>query len=159
MPYVLSEEQKKKKKEYAIAYRKKQDYSKGKIYKIVADNGVYVGSTKNRLTWRIWKHRNDKKKGIVNSSGKLNLDTAEIILLENYPCESKIQLNEREQYWIDQYDCVNKIRASPDTYENLLEKEKLAKRDRRKFKSSWAFNNNIYGFRLCLLDIDPTLFQ
>ena len=40
----------------------KMDYSKGKIYKIVADNGVYVGSTINTLHRRFKKHKYDLKK-------------------------------------------------------------------------------------------------
>jgi len=40
-----------------------------------------------------------------------------IILLENYPCETKEELLAREQYYIDNLVCVNKN----NTYHNKLE--------------------------------------
>ena len=32
----------------------------------------------------------------------------DILLLEDYPCENKMQLHAREGFWIKQKDCVNK---------------------------------------------------
>tara|TARA_A100001201_G_scaffold127065_1_gene111687 strand:- start:432 stop:854 length:423 start_codon:yes stop_codon:yes gene_type:complete len=138
------------------------DYSQGKIYKIVCEenNNIYIGSTTRELHRRLSRHKSDKRNNNGNCYSRfLDLERSQIILLENYPCESKNQLLKREQYWIDNNDCINKNRSSPLQYDKILEKEKLRKREQRKFKSSWAFNNNVYGFRLCLLDIDITLFQ
>ena len=135
------------------------DYSSGKIYAIYCNTSgkVYIGSTKNKLGWRFNKHKYERNLEST-SSWKLDLDNAVIVLLENYPCDNRRQLEVREQYWMNKYPAVNRTR-SHQTHEQMLYKEKMRKRDQRQFKSSWAYNNNIYGFRLCLLDIDPTLFE
>ena len=42
----------------------------------------------------------------------------EIILIEDYPCESNQELHEREQYHMDNTECINKYRASGEDMEN-----------------------------------------
>ena len=84
------------------------DYSKSKIYKIVCNKtGLqYFGSTIQTLAQRLAKHRCmsshcTSKKIIVN--GDYN-----IILVEEYPCESKYELEKRERFYIETNDCINK---------------------------------------------------
>tara|TARA_R110002096_G_scaffold289555_1_gene483793 strand:- start:44 stop:481 length:438 start_codon:yes stop_codon:yes gene_type:complete len=144
------------------------DYSKGKIYKIVADNGVYVGSTINTLHRRFQKHKYDLKKSRKCYSSKLNLDTAEIILLENYPCKSRNQLLWKEREWMEKIECVNKDRPIITGEERKEYQKQVSQTNKpkynqwrkqwRDYQNSWGFNNYL-GTSLNLLDIDPTLFQ
>ncbi len=94
------------------------DYQKGKIYKMVnTDNTLcYIGSTVQSLAQRRAKHVNSKKRWESGKSGKLmsfqileNDENACIVLIENYPCDSKELLLARERYYIDTMKCVNKI--------------------------------------------------
>jgi len=85
------------------------DYSKGQIYKIVnnVNDKVYYGSTIQTLSNRMAQHRQRK----IGSINKLEVDITEckIILVENYPCNSKYELESRERYYIENFECVNKI--------------------------------------------------
>ena len=91
------------------------DYQKAKIYKIVDANEemVYVGSTVKTLAQRMAHHRSSFKFGPFTSShtifDKYGVENCKILLLENYPCNSKEELNKREGQYIKQMDCVNKI--------------------------------------------------
>lgn len=93
------------------------DYSKGKIYKIVSTEtkDCYIGSTcEPYLSRRATKHRYDYNRWLVNpkryvaSVEILKYLDAELILLENFPCESRDELRARERYWYDQIPNVNK---------------------------------------------------
>ena len=80
------------------------DYSKSKIYAIRAHNtdDIYIGSTVLPLSRRLAQHRADYsgyKNGLrhyLTSYKILELDTHYIELIENYPCNSKEELNRRE---------------------------------------------------------------
>jgi predicted GIY-YIG superfamily endonuclease len=80
-----------------------KDYSKGKIYKIVDEsNGdVYIGSTVQTLKRRYQTHQ------IFKDYNKLKFN-CNIILIEYYPCNNQRQLEMREQYYIDNNECINK---------------------------------------------------
>jgi len=82
------------------------DYKLGKIYKIVNDlnDEIYIGSTVNTLSKRMANHRansvkypNIKLYKFVKDNG--GWDHFKIILIEDYPCERKEQLLQREQYY------------------------------------------------------------
>jgi hypothetical protein len=76
-----------------------------KIYLIEDCDGLkYVGSTNQKLKYRLSKHRYDKKMNLGCSSSKLNLEDCSITELEKCDEENKL---EREQYWKDHTDCVN----------------------------------------------------
>jgi hypothetical protein len=86
------------------------DYQKGKIYKIVTLNNekdVYVGSTvKHYLCDRFQKHKQNFKNNEPCSSKEiLKHGDAKIVLIENFPCDSKDELHARELYHIKQ--CKN----------------------------------------------------
>jgi esterase/lipase superfamily enzyme len=62
------------------------NYKNSKIYKLVSNknkNQIYVGTTTQKLTGRISWHR---RKHQIN-------DDTKIILIKNFPCETKEQLN------------------------------------------------------------------
>ncbi len=89
------------------------DYSKGKIYKLVADetDKVYVGSTTQTLSARMRGHRKDTKHEKVTSHELLKYPSCRIELLEEYPCESRKELNIKEGEWIRRLPCVNRCVA------------------------------------------------
>jgi len=92
------------------------DYSKGKIYKIYSyeTDDVYYGSTVEPLSHRIASHRYKYKKhkegkiDYYSSYEILKYESAKIELVENYPCNSKEELLQREGYYIRNNKCVNK---------------------------------------------------
>lgn len=86
-----------------------QDYSKGKIYKLISDKvpEVYVGSCLCELNTRYSGHKNKSNKA---TSKKLFTDDAivKIELLENFPCNNINELKARELYYIKTLPCINK---------------------------------------------------
>ena len=113
-------------------------YSKGKIYKVV-DVGYskcYFGSTTEKLYNRFSKHKNIYKQYLAGkrndrtSTGKLfaefGTENCKIELVENYPCNSKEELNAREGFYIQNNECVNTLvagRTQKERYE--LNKSKI----------------------------------
>ena len=92
------------------------DYSKGKIYKLWSPSTglTYIGSTCQSIAMRLAGHVRSKK---CHDIGKYNYVTSfeileyndyRIDLLEEYPCENRMQLNKREGEIITQIDCINK---------------------------------------------------
>ena len=91
------------------------DYNKGKIYQIsiIIDDGVYVGSTVESLGRRMTKHKYAAKKMYYNSPllDKMNeygFDKFFIELIEEYPCNTKIELLAREGHWIKEIGTLSK---------------------------------------------------
>ena len=93
------------------------DYNNGKIYKICSfqTDNIYVGSTTQLLCKRMYKHRFNMKQ---HSEGKyrytgsfdiLKYDDAKIILIENFPCNTKTELEARERFHIENNICSNKV--------------------------------------------------
>jgi hypothetical protein len=82
------------------------DYANGKIYKIVGEDGTtYYGSTTLTLKMRKRKHRMDETTSAYRKIiSQMNWD---MILIENYPCESKKELEQREAWYIRENPCVN----------------------------------------------------
>ena len=125
------------------------------IYKIFNDTHSYIGSTKN-MKGRMSVHKT-KAYQKYSCSSKIIIDTGkyEVEILEECNISNR---KEREQYYIDNNDCVNKFRANgwvrtrkwEDKYEKEYNKKKY------EFKKSWGgdkrHNNN-------LLQIDCNLFK
>ena len=95
-------------------------YSRGKIYKLVSNQteDVYYGSTiEDKLTNRLASHRRKYKLWLndkyhyVTSFEIVKFDDVKIILLENFPCSTIYELCARENYYIENNDCVNKHKA------------------------------------------------
>lgn len=84
------------------------NYSKGKVYKLVnnVDNEIYVGSTIQSLTQRKAGHKRKAvdvpNRRVYQHLNTIGWDNVEIVLIENYPCESKDELNARERYWVEE---------------------------------------------------------
>jgi group I intron endonuclease len=90
-------------------------YSQSKIYVIRnhANSLVYVGSTTELLCRRMCKHRSDSLQEKVSNYKvykafhELGVENFYIELIENYPCENKEELRQREGYWIRHFNSVN----------------------------------------------------
>tara|TARA_R110000823_G_scaffold288524_1_gene406669 strand:- start:21 stop:512 length:492 start_codon:yes stop_codon:yes gene_type:complete len=83
-----------------------------KIYCIEDVNGLkYIGSTVQPLKERLWGH---KSKNNECSSYKLDLYNSFIYTIEECNQDDK---KEREQYWIDNTDCVNMYNTTFDKKE------------------------------------------
>ncbi len=84
------------------------NYQNGKIYKIYNDtipNKYYYGSTTQILTKRLYHHKSKKN----NTSSKiLKNENMKIVLVELFPCNSKMELEKRERYYIKNNECINK---------------------------------------------------
>lgn len=94
------------------------DYKKGCIYKIISSNTdkIYIGSTTTKLESRLSEHKYDYKR-YLNGTRKtshsfeiLKNGDYQIILIENFSCENKKELEQRERFYIEQNKdiCVNK---------------------------------------------------
>lgn len=110
------------------------DYQQGKIYKLVSyqTDKVYIGSTTEKLlTRRLAKHKYDfnawtkDKKAYITSFQLLEIEDCSIVLIENYPCNDKHELEARERYWIENTEkCVNKYiptRTSKEYYDDNVD--------------------------------------
>ncbi len=146
-----------------------QDFSKGKFYKITNDynDDVYVGSTCNTLVRRFIMHKSDSKipckmnyllYQLINNIG---FERFRIQLIENYPCEDKYQLRQREGYWIKQLgtlnklisgrtikeweeDNKNKIKAKYDKYEETHKEQRLERKKEILCECGCIFQNREY---------------
>ena len=93
------------------------DYKNGKIYAIKSNetDEVYIGSTCDILKGRFCSHKADFKRKLrgekfrYSTSDKLlKYSDAYIELIEEYPCETKRELLDREGYFIKNTpNCVN----------------------------------------------------
>ena len=91
-------------------------YKNGKIYRIVCnETGLqYIGSTCKTLKQRLQQHKSSYKsykdgKGTNTTSYKiLENDNYAIVLIEDFSCDRKEQLNARERFYIESMTCVNK---------------------------------------------------
>ena len=84
------------------------NYKNGKIYKIVNDNtdDIYVGSTTIQLSHRFQAHKNKAEKVPTRKLYKFindndGFDNFRIILIENFACNNREELLQREQYYKD----------------------------------------------------------
>ena len=94
-------------------------YRNSNIYKIVCNDTkkIYIGSTIKTLSERLSEHKSDKTRyeqckpnSSCVSSYQL-LDNCYIELIEKYNCTTDEELKAREQYHIENNECVNYVRA------------------------------------------------
>ncbi len=93
------------------------NYQLGKIYKIVCNltGKVYYGSTcEPTLARRLAKHVNsfncfkNGKTNFVSSFSIIENNNYFIVLVEKYACNDKMELQQRERFYIENNDCINK---------------------------------------------------
>jgi group I intron endonuclease len=83
------------------------NYSTSKIYKLInnVDNKIYIGSTYNSLSKRLWLHRNRSKtrtSKVYQHFRSIGMSNVSIVNLEHYPCDNKYDLLCRERHWIEE---------------------------------------------------------
>lgn len=112
-------------------------YCNSKIYKIVSATHpevVYVGSTVNPLNKRLVGHRTDYNRGIrIASNQVMQYADAEIILVEEYPCDNSNELRMREEFWRRDLKAINYQQCYTTREEYLTKKKEwhLANIDKR----------------------------
>ena len=123
------------------------NYSQSKIYKLVSSHmpdTCYVGSTTQKwLSSRKSGHKQKYKKylkgknAFITNFDIIRYDDAEIILLEECPCETIDQLKAIERKYIESMVCVNKCipgRTKKEYYE--VNKQKYIDKAKK-----WEANN------------------
>ena len=92
------------------------DYSQSKIYKVFSPskNITYYGSTTKDLQKRLinhirkYKYYKDGKANYVSVNDVLECQDAVIELVENFSCNNRKELADREGYYIKNNECINK---------------------------------------------------
>jgi hypothetical protein len=128
------------------------DYSNGKIYKIIdATNGdVYIGSTCKTLEERLKAHQYNYKSYLngdlkyMSSYNILKNNNYSIELLENCVCESKIELKERERFYILNNKCVNRNIPNRTDKEYYRDNQDKIKEYRQEHQNKMKEYNNEY---------------
>jgi hypothetical protein len=109
------------------------NYKNGKIYKLVNDElGLtYFGSTCGELRSRLCVHKSHSKAhNITKCTSKLLFDqgVCMIFLVEEYPTDNKMLLHQRERFYIENNECVNKCLPTRTKREYRSDnKEKISK--------------------------------
>lgn len=122
------------------------DYANGKIYGIKSSqtDKIYIGST-------TCQHLMDTARGQWSGKDKITkYDDAEIYLIESYPCNSKRELKERMQYWIEENKdiCANVLSAkrTPEI------KRMLARKDYERHKNHYLQKTKILHKKKCICE-------
>lgn len=90
-------------------------YKNGKIYRLVndVDDEFYVGSTCLSLPKRLYYHKQDARRGILPAYQHFNnvgWENVKIILIEEYACDNKMELERQERKWIEELKpTLNKV--------------------------------------------------
>ena len=96
---------------------KDEKYSNGKIYKIVCNvtGMVYIGSTIKTTDQRLHRHRaaytryKKVSRPYMSSFEILKQADYRIELIEEFPCDNRIELCKREIVFITEMNCVNSM--------------------------------------------------
>ena len=114
-------------------------YQNAKIYKMVnteMPNVVYYGSTCKELNRRLSEHK--APSNTCTSKKLFEVGNPQIILIENFPCSSRIELEQRERFYIENNECINKHipnRTQKEYYqdnrEQIIERRKQYKEDNK----------------------------
>ena len=119
-------------------------YQNGKIYKIVGQtDDIYIGSTIQKLSDRFDIHKSHYRthkagKHIRGTSAfelfeKYGIDQCRIELIEEYPCNSKKELERREGEIIKSTKCINKVVAGRTGKEYRQDNSEILKEKVKKF--------------------------
>ena len=139
------------------------NYNKGQIYKIVdvGYNKCYIGSTTQKLSDRIAKHRlfyKQYKQGkkeyvsIFDIFDEFGVENCKIEWIEDYPCDNRKQLEAREGHYQQELNCVNKnlagrtkkeYREEHREYLSQIDKERyLENKEKILEKQKYNYQNN-----------------
>lgn len=82
-------------------------FKNAKIYKLTnsVDNEFYIGSTCSTLQRRLSTHKGNAKvhtqRHVYQHLNKVGMNNVQIELIEDFPCDNKVQLEVREQHWVN----------------------------------------------------------
>ena len=112
------------------------NYQNGKIYKLICNNSdkIYIGSTIQLLHKRLNQHKKCER---TKAHELFVLGEVKIVLIELYPCNSKMELFKRERHFIETLDCVNKSIPTRSKNEWYIENKEIIK----KRSKEWAEKN------------------
>ena len=105
------------------------DYQNSKIYKLVGNDKVYIGSTTQPLCKRKTNHLTSYncKRNECSSTEILSDPNHYIELIEYFPCNNKEELQKRERYYIENTECINKRIPTQTRHEHYIKnKDKIA---------------------------------
>lgn len=116
-------------------------YQHAKIYKIVSPSTglVYVGSTAQSLSKRMKEHRKCYKYWVKNKTNYttsykvLECGDAKILLIKDYPCNSKKELEKEEGEEMKKIDCVNTVVAGRSGKEYYKDNREKILKDRKEY--------------------------
>ena len=123
------------------------NYQDSKIYKLVGNGKVYIGSTTQQLCRRKTGHVTAYKRNYTCTSREIVTDPNHYIeLIEYWPCNTNEELLKRERYYIEQIDCINKnipgrsiqesvkayYEANKDTIKEYQKQYREANKDKQK---------------------------
>jgi hypothetical protein len=120
------------------------DYSKGKIYKLwsPSKNLVYYGSTVQTLPQRLAKHKNGNNNNRkCTSSLILACEDYKMELIEEYSCNNKQQLYNKEGEYIKNNECVNKVINGRTRIEYAKEYRIKNREKRNEYNKQYIENN------------------
>ena len=126
------------------------NYQNGKIYKITSPSTdkIYVGSTTQPLCKRFSDHKSIFNTGIIKSSSAIIMyKDCQIELIEECPCNTKRELEHREQYYLDLYreNIVNQLNAIGNKKEHSIRFK-----NSQKYKDWYETNNTLTPFTTTL---------
>ena len=113
-----------KKVSYMYLFHHIMNYSNAKIYKLTCriTGEIYVGSTINTLETRLSQHKSTG----CSSRQIINRGDYEISLIEDFPCENRSELLQRERLQYDRIPNINKNRPIVTTAEAIESKKVYA---------------------------------
>ena len=127
------------------------NYKNAKIYKLVNDelNLTYYGSTCDELRKRLYGHKN--KTNSCSSKSMFESGEVKIYLVEKFPCNDRMELKQKERYYIENNECINKTipnRTKKEYYidnkEKIKEYQKNNKDKIKQQKKEYYQNNKEY---------------
>jgi group I intron endonuclease len=135
----------------------KVEYLNAKIYKITNDfnSEVYVGSTCDTLVKRFSGHKRTMKekpgRTLYKLMNEIGFERFRIELIENYSCEDKYQLRQREGYFIREMGTLNEQiagRNEKDYYVDTKEKRlEYAKEYRQNEENKEHIKQSLASYR------------
>jgi hypothetical protein len=133
------------------------NYQDGKIYKLVCNTTglIYIGSTCENLSKRLAHHiyQYKTKLNATQSYRIFENNNYDLILIEKFPCNDRIELLQRERFHIDNNECVNigKPISTPE------ERQQKKERNRECVKLNYQKNREHYLEKIvCVCGITHT---
>ena len=112
------------------------------------ENGdVYIGSTIQTLKRRLNGHKTDYNRYLKNKFRCISvfdiikLGNYEIVLIEDYKCNSKKELEKREGYYIETMNCINKRVAGGKIKIKKVKPPKQTKAEKKIYLQNYYIRN------------------